>query len=424
MHPSAGDGIRGLRVARVAWLLVTIAAWLIVIYVASHTSETPQIFHRYSRGYFGLLLVVVLLAVGVSFGNSERWLTSAFFSNMVVTVLSITLMLGVLEAFTRIVDPLGISYYDGSARYELDKLADRDLVFRHRPSRRATYNGVEARFNEYGHRDDPILPKGTSEYRVLALGDSVTFGTGVAQERTFCARLQPLLSAKLQRPVRVINTGVGGYNTVQEYNYLMKEGLSLDPDLVMLTYIRNDIEVNEGVFDPWSELALSGKSPPKVALLLIGKSWLFRVAYHWYRFGAHGIPTEQYALSAPSSRGWKESMESVRKLSAAARAHNIPLVIFFFRFYRDPLGDRLLGDVKEFAAPAAVEDTSTWFANVDPHYYVNSPVDAHPNAEGHALIAERMAAFLLTRIPPPGASRIPRWSSPIQATSDPEPAQR
>ncbi len=143
-------------------------------------------------------------------------------------------------------------------------MADEHLVFRHKPSWETRYGDVLVTYNERGLRDRPILPKAEGEYRILALGDSVTFGWGVPQNQIFAFRVEQLLQGRLQRPVRVINSGVGGYNTVQEVTYFKQEGITFQPDLVMLTYIQNDIEENDQrPFDPWTGGFSSFKVTPR-----------------------------------------------------------------------------------------------------------------------------------------------------------------
>lgn len=111
-----------------------------------------------------------------------------------------------------------------------DKIADPDLVVHRRALWRTTYHSVAGRFNELGLHGDPVPPKLQSEYRILVLGDSVTFGFGMGESETFTSRLERALRATSDRSVRVINSGVGGYNTVQEYVYFQRERLSLSPD--------------------------------------------------------------------------------------------------------------------------------------------------------------------------------------------------
>lgn len=158
-------GTRISRSFRALWFASTCAAWGIAAYVAVHTSESPQILNRYSSAYFFFLLCVIGLAVLFSLLNAERWLQHLYKRRwaFALCLASTLLSMGTLEAWVRLTDPLGISYYAESARYHLDKVPDQDLVFRHRASWQARYQGVEVRLNEVGLRDDPILPKQPSD---------------------------------------------------------------------------------------------------------------------------------------------------------------------------------------------------------------------------------------------------------------------
>jgi hypothetical protein len=70
--------------------------------------------------------------------------------------------------------------------------------------------------------------------RVLMLGDSITFGSGVRDEETFCA----LMAQRYD----VVNLGVEGYGTDQELLKLEREGLAYHPDVVVLNFtVANDI---------------------------------------------------------------------------------------------------------------------------------------------------------------------------------------
>ena len=71
--------------------------------------------------------------------------------------------------------------------------------------------------------------------RVLMLGDSVAFGSGVADDETFSA----LLDARPD--VEALNLGVDGYGTDQALLRLRREGLAFHPHVVVLNFcVRND----------------------------------------------------------------------------------------------------------------------------------------------------------------------------------------
>ena len=102
---------------------------------------------------------------------------------------------------------------------------------------------TEITTNSLGLPDDEIPQKEASEFRILFLGDSFTFGRyGVTIAQTF----PKILEKKLNAPhFRVINTGVPGYDTYQESLYLKNQGIKLTPDMVILNFfVGNDFLEN------------------------------------------------------------------------------------------------------------------------------------------------------------------------------------
>ena len=89
----------------------------------------------------------------------------------------------------------------------------------------------------------------THDMRILAIGDSFTFGPYVPNEDTWPSQLERLLDASLhpQATVQVLNAGVAGYTIVDEYYYLKERGLALEPDLVVLAFFPNDITDMRGL---------------------------------------------------------------------------------------------------------------------------------------------------------------------------------
>jgi hypothetical protein len=87
--------------------------------------------------------------------------------------------------------------------------------------------------------------------RIVMLGDSITFGTGVSDGETFSDRLDALPG------LEVVNLGVDGYGTDQELIRLEREGLAYRPRVVVLNFcLRNDY------FDNALPVALyDGRSP-------------------------------------------------------------------------------------------------------------------------------------------------------------------
>jgi hypothetical protein len=88
--------------------------------------------------------------------------------------------------------------------------------------------------NELGYRDTTL---GSSKLgpRVLALGDSVTFGWGVEAEQAYPQIVEEILREQLAPlPVDVVNAGVWGYNTLQHLQALRQLDVSVQPDVILL----------------------------------------------------------------------------------------------------------------------------------------------------------------------------------------------
>lgn len=75
--------------------------------------------------------------------------------------------------------------------------------------------------------------------RILALGDSYTFGEEVGDDETYSHLLQELVPHS-----EVINLGVHGYAHDQMLVYLEEEGLKYRPDVVILGYVTYDMRRN------------------------------------------------------------------------------------------------------------------------------------------------------------------------------------
>jgi lysophospholipase L1-like esterase len=98
---------------------------------------------------------------------------------------------------------------------------------------RATYSVL---INPQGYRERPFGPKQTP--RIVALGDSSTFGWDVEAKDAWPKVLESVLNAE-GRPAEVLNLGVPGYSSHQGL-LLLPEVWGLEPDLLIVAYGRND----------------------------------------------------------------------------------------------------------------------------------------------------------------------------------------
>ena len=97
--------------------------------------------------------------------------------------------------------------------------------------------GRHLRTNDQGFRHDGHVPRAVpvGRRRVICSGDSFTFGYGVANEQTWCARL-----AALDARLETVNMGQGGYGVDQAYLWYMRDGRTLERDLHLFAVVTVD----------------------------------------------------------------------------------------------------------------------------------------------------------------------------------------
>ncbi|MBI3723484.1 hypothetical protein HY251_05960 [bacterium] len=98
--------------------------------------------------------------------------------------------------------------------------------------------------NSLGLRDErALVPKRKGVFRVLVVGDSMTFGLGVEREEAFPAQLEKRLSKALApREVEVVNAGVPCWGQREELAFLEHRARELEPDAIVLEFtVANDV---------------------------------------------------------------------------------------------------------------------------------------------------------------------------------------
>jgi hypothetical protein len=110
------------------------------------------------------------------------------------------------------------------------------------------------------------LEKGNNSFRILALGDSMTYGAGtqgsVDYNQTFTAILEDMLnnaSGLNGRKFEVLNFGIPIYNTELEVDLYNSTAQYYDVDLVIIFFFMNDVEDSKSLQAIMNELKESEK---------------------------------------------------------------------------------------------------------------------------------------------------------------------
>jgi lysophospholipase L1-like esterase len=111
-----------------------------------------------------------------------------------------------------------------------------EFVFRLRPNSEGYLMESRIQINSDGYRGAEIAPDKGDRYRIVALGESTTFGCTLEKEdRPWPELLEDLIRDRLKppRPVEVINAGVPAYTLVENLKRLDRELGPIEPDLIL-----------------------------------------------------------------------------------------------------------------------------------------------------------------------------------------------
>jgi hypothetical protein len=302
----------------------------------------------------------------------------------------------------------GILYRRGL--YEVSE--DAELGYVLTPGHRGTSYGTRVEINEMGFRHPSISrerPPGV--YRVVGVGDSFTFGMGVRQEESWPAQLEALLKAPPgYERVEVVNVGVPGYNLRQYCRKTKLKVLDLEPNLVVMGLVENDLEPAFYVEDGY--LCVPRK---KTTISFPGKRWLQTNSHFYqalnmrYQGWASAYLQRKHAEDARSilfgdqdPGAWDEAVERLQKCYRKVLSECSDfLVVSFALSDQSPL-------------PQIVERARVPAAHLNLDGCGLRLPDGHPNARGHGHLAEQIAGHVANLIA--GAQgKGGRWEQPFTA---------
>ncbi len=262
----------------------------------------------------------------------------------------------------------------------------------HRPNASAKLMGTDISLNSWGHRGPERSRRIPSTKRIFLLGSSITMGWGVPYEDVFSTVVEKHLNEK-GKGVEIFNAGIGNYNTYYQYLLFKDQFERVDPDMVVLHYFINDAEPNPVNSNPLARYSY-------LAAYLNSE---FQGMYFKY-FGTRDLVAYYSDLYRDENPQWQKTVGYINEMKAAADQKNIPFLIVIVpdthnldkgspyeglyqnietRFSKMQIPT--LNLFADFQERFGDKETNLWVASDDPH----------PNATGHALMAETLEKYLL-----------------------------
>lgn len=283
-------------------------------------------------------------------------------------------------------------------------------------------------------RDVPLTHR-PGRLRVLCLGDSYTFGAYVDDTETWPAQLEVALRQRFpEKEIEVINAGISGFTIVDELGFLKEHGVALEPDLVVLGFVLNDladltrrVSSREMLKRASEENSAWPLGPVKARLRQTAIYNALFVMKAWVRRSTGMDPTIQevdirHLLKTEYDRTTLDLFDRYRGYLAEMKSlldeEGVPLVFMIFPYWEqisqgatDEAQRRLTVMARDLGIPCL--DLLPSYRAHDPRgrKFFHMPWDHHPSARGYRRasldLAEAIAPVLASSAAGRGAERNP-----------------
>ncbi|MBK8180143.1 MAG: SGNH/GDSL hydrolase family protein [Planctomycetes bacterium] len=156
---------------------------------------------------------------------------------LAISLCTVVLLLCSAEVAARLAEPGPFSFFDRSPYTEVGR------GHIHTPNFSGRWDGTWYGIESHGLRGPEWKPSmAATEYRVLAVGDSCTFGKGVDEPDCWPRQFEGLLGSNLPPGHRalVANGGVNGYSARQYAQVIRELARVVRPNLIVVGYNLND----------------------------------------------------------------------------------------------------------------------------------------------------------------------------------------
>lgn len=328
----------------------------------------------------------------------------------IATVLAVVAIFALLEAGTRVFyDPVVYNsttmlptvpnaYYMYQMKPDLsDEKSSLDLP------------GPSTTTNQDGFRGDRITAKKPpGAFRILCLGDSVTFGGGnVSDNETYPYYLKWNIHRDHPgRRIQVINAGCPGYTSVQGLELLKRKGLSYDPDIIIVGFVHH-----EHLFARKTDLQQMTSAPESVRYI---KSLLYRSSFYLMirRIVAPGTLSMSHLAGAPGDMQntmqnemvmrvpveyYKKTLQEFIDLAASKK-----ISLIFLSLPNPDASTRQQENEHLVALREIVDENKSYFIDLEAefcrykeNYQITLMRDfVHPNAPGNKVMADIIDEYI------------------------------
>jgi lysophospholipase L1-like esterase len=237
---------------------------------------------------------------------------------------------------------------------------------------------TKIKINSDGFRDyEYKIEKPPNNYRIIALGDSFTFGAGVELEDSWPKILEKKLN-ELNNGIHyeVLNFGIPGYNVYDQVEFFKIKGVKYNPELVIFTFLGNDIENSTALKEKIQYYTKKYKEGNLMIPTNVSVSGFIVSKANWDYY------TE--LQHQPFEEVWRIVDNPIHELVNISKEKKFKLLLLMFN-YAPEQRERLIHTCSELEIPL-IDLQVEVFKKYGEKTFI--PLDLHPSKFGNEKIAE------------------------------------
>ena len=251
-------------------------------------------------------------------------------------------------------------------------------------------------------RTTPFPPKLDNRFRIMIVGDSLTYGYGVREEETYPMQIEAALKKSFN--VEVLNLGVSGSQS-EDINKIIREYAPLlQPDLIIYGVCLNDF-LPSGVGEYQNNMAYRFPLPEAVKRFLSEKTHLGRLFSDAYNSGLmkFGLRNDFFKDILKNFKNYQTRFaQDVKDMNVFVLNRGLPPVVAMVLNQFPDLnsnGYQIAMVTEEHLKNAgmAIISTKEYYQRYDKQKMVVSPWEGHPNANAHKIFADFLVVHLQLR---------------------------
>lgn len=282
-----------------------------------------------------------------------------------------------------------IFVHDHHGRYAKQLVADPATGWRLRPS-------LPGFSNAEGFRGTADFDPSDKRKKIILVGDSITFGSGVPYEDTFGA----ILESQLGGSAVVWNMSMPGFAIDQMWQSVRTQALPLKPNLVIVGFVVSDLarslvdyRPSEGFYKPTFKL-VGDRLVPRAAQDRPGLLVRSLQAHSClWRLGT--LALRWLALRVPVSEWWVLNEAILDAIRVDCRADRVP-VVFVYLPTRERRHFPTLRSYMKRVGANFIDLTEEDFSALPDVY---RPVDGHLTPKGHRYVADALLRWIQNNMP-------------------------